>query len=490
MDRSAIDALPHVPKWAVIGALWLWFAVALLTHSGARSPYSYIGAVVDLRAERIDGRVVNYDAPSVRPVTQFFFDATPVKFAEAHNLKLPLHSVIVAAAAGFLRSYTLANYVVNLLALWLLAYVAVTMADSLAFPRFATLVAALTCAFLPLYTTHIGQPMHYIVGMAVNFLVMLAAMAGARDPARLGILTAVLTLSYDPYVFIAALIVAFPFRRARDWAVYVAVALLPVVVWRGFLTLIGDEVVSPAIRDVYFKPVLAGWRLVLSAPRDYPLVPFANAQVGLTMSFEMALALIYWPVAIVCVAGLIRSRPPANRLLLALALLFVAGQLVTAAYDWENNPRRAIPLLFAFSCAYFFVVAARAHLRGWRIAFPGVMLLSLFLTMSDTFTGNPLAGYLPTGEAMKDPPKKMLAVADSHLDTITYPKLMRDEPARWWDMPSARVGRPAVFLFANVFLMMMIVALLHVLRERALLPRFLPAAVTIAFLLSLGARFV
>ena len=489
MHRPA-TALPHVPKWAVLGALWLWFAVALLTHSGADSPYSYVGAVVDLQMQRIDGLVVNHDAPSVRPVTQFFYDAADVPFARAHNLKLPLHSLLVAAAAGFVRSYMLADYLVNLLALWLLAYVAVTLADSLASPRAATLIAALTCAALPIYTHYIGQPMHYVVGIVVNFLVMLAVMAGVRDPLRLGILTAVLTLSYDPYVFIAALLVTFRWKRLRDWGVYVAASLLPVIVWRGFLDLISDDVVSLKIRDEYFLPVLTGWTSLHS-----PLTPFLNGHLGITMAVEMALALVYWPVLLLCLIGLATTQPPAAgrrppTLLLALVAFFLLQQIATAAYDWENNPRRAIPLLFAVSCAYFAVVRAKAHLRAWRIAFLAVLAVSLFVTLSDTFTGSPLAGYLPTGEAMKRPTKEVLAVGESRLDLRSYPKLMADHAPRWWDMPSARVTRPAVFLFSNLFLGAIVFALLHLLRERALLPRRLPAAFAVVFLLSLAARFV
>lgn len=468
-----------MPKWAIIGALWVWFAIALLTHSGARSPYSYAGAVVDLQMQRIDGLVVNHDAPSVRPVTQFFYDATDLPFAKAHNLKLPLHSLLVAAAAAFLRSYLLANFLVNLLALWLLSYVVVTYAESLQYPRTATLVAALTCAFLPLYTHYVGQPMHYVAGVVMNFLVVLAAMAGVRDPLRLGILTAVLTLSYDPYVFIAAIAVTLRWRRLQDWGIYIATSLLPVIVWRGFLGLISDDVVSLKVRDEYFQPVVSGWLSL-----DSLLAPFVNAHLGLVMSVKMALALVYWPVLVLCIIGLVKTKP--HPLLLGLVGFFVLEQIVTAAYDWENNPRRAIPLLFALSCAYFAVVRAKVHLRPWRIAFVAAMLVSLFVTMSDTFTGNPVVGYLPTGDAMRHATKQVRTVGESRLED--YPKLMRDERPRWWSMGRARVTRPLVFLFANLFLGLIVFAFLHVLRERALLPRFFPIAFAAVFVLSLVAR--
>ena len=482
--------IPGVTKWAVIGALWLWFAIALVSHHGAASPYSYAGAVVGSTMHRINGFVVNHDAPSVRPVTQFFYDAANLDLTTAHNLKLPLHSFLAACVAGFVRSYIGANDVVNLLALWLLSYVAVTFAESLAFPRPAILIASLTCAFLPVYTHYIGQPMQYIVGITVNFLVILAVMAGVRDPLRLGVLTAILTLSYDPYVYIAALVtwiaITLHWKTSREWGIYAAASLLPAIVWRGFLTTLGSQTVSTQVRGQYLEPVLSGWMRVITEPLSHLLSPFVNTHVGVVVSVEMTLALIYWPVLLLCVIAL----RPRFSLPLLLALFFVLEQLVTAAFDWEINPRRAIPLLFAFSCAYFVVVREKVHLRPWRLAFIAVMGLSALLTLSDALTRNPVVGYMITGEAMRDPTKQVTQVGESALERGHYPKLMRDEERRWWDMPPARVTRPLLFIFANVFAGTLVAALLFVLGERALLPRYVPIAVTAVLLVSLGARFL
>ena len=477
-----------MPKWAIIGALWLWFAVALFTHHGAASPYSYASAIAGWPAQRIEGLVVNADAPGVRPVTQFFYDATDFDFELGHNLKLPMHSMLVAAIAGFVRSYVLANDIVNLLALWLLAYVAVTWAEAMAYPRAATLIASLTCAFLPFYAHYIGQPVQYVLGLAVNFLVMIAVMSGTRDPVRLGILTAILTLGYDPYVFIAALLtwialtVRWPHRYDR--VTYLVTAFLPVIVWRLFLRAISTEVLSGKIRGEFFDPLLAGWIGALLDPLENLLTPFVNAHLGIVVSVEMTLAMIYWPLVVICVIGL---RPRLG-LPALLVLYFVLEQIAVAAYDWESNPRRAIPVIFAFSIAYFVVVRAKVHLRPWRIAFITMLVLSAFLTMSDTLTGNPVIGYIPTGEAIRDPTKHIVTVGESRLDS--YPRLMRDEPLRWWDMGRARVTRPAVLAFANLFVGAFVVALLFILRSRALLPRYLPAAAGVVLLLSLVARFV
>ena len=67
---------------------------------------------------------------------------------------------------------------------------------------------------------------------------------------------------------------------------------------------------------------------------------------------------------------------------------------------------------------------------------------------------------------------------------------MEDEPTSWWDTPPARVSQPLVFVFANLFAAGTLVALLSLLRERTLLPRYVPWATALLILASLTARFL
>ena len=476
-----------LPKWMVVGVLWLWFALALATHFGARSPYSYVAATVNLPAARISGFVVNADAPNVQHATRFFYQAADVPYEETHNLKLPMHSMLVAAMASFVRSYALANYLVNLLALWLLSYVAVTLADERGISRATSLIAGLTCAALPVYAHYIGQPMQYVVGIAVNFLIVLAAVAGVRDPLRLGLLTGLLLLSYDPYVFLAALVawVLWTIRwpRVRDYALYVALSLVPVLSWRLFLYFVSGGAGSTDVREKYLVPVLVGWLRVFVEVGDHPLAAFLAGHVGIIVAAHMTLALIYWPVLLLCIAGLLLSRPrwADAWLVVALAAFFLLEQMVAAAYDWENSPRRAIPLVLAVSFAYFYVVERH---RRWRVAFVLVMLLSVFVTMSDFLRDRLTVGFIGTGQAITAETKQVLEVERARHAP------MQDAARRWWDLSSARVSRPLVLAFANLFVAAFAVALLQILRERALVPRWLPAATGAALLASLAARFV
>lgn len=503
MDEAAPPTvLPSIPRWVVVGVLWLFFAVALVTHYGANSPYAYVVAVMDESTARLSGFVVNGDAKKSVSSVFFFYDGSDVVYSEAYNLKLPIHSLLVATAAAFLRSYTLAQYLVNLFSLCLLSYVAVRLADSFRYPRSATLIAALTCAALPLYTHYIGTPKQYVVGIAVNFLIVLAAVAcardGVRDPLRHGLLMAVLTLSYDPVVFAAGLlcwvVVTMRWRRVREYAVYLAAAFGPLLVWRGFLYAISAGTVSDEIGEDFFEPVFRAWKNFFLDPRDHALMPFRDGYYGIVSSVHMLLGLVYWPVVAACVAGLFVTRArlrefSGNTLMLLVALMFVLEQMVAGQYVWENQPRRAIPLVLAVSYAYFHVVREKIGLQAWRIAFTVIAILSLFLTFADTLRRTPLIAYLATDVAVNGPAKD-LVLYDTYMSPETYPKLVKDENPRWWDMARARVTRPVRFLFANVFVAAFVVVLLQLLRERALVPRLLPAGFAVAFLLSLGARLI
>lgn len=501
--RAQVTGGAGPPGWAVVAALWIWFAVSLVTHHGAASPYSYVCGVLGTSAASISGFIVNPDALTVVHATRFFYEGADVPFSSAHNLKLPLHSFLAAVAMSFLRSYMAANLLVNLLSLWLLAWVAVTLADRFHLPRSATLLAGLTCAALPLHTHYIGQPMHYIVGVCTNFLVMLAAVEmerdGVRDPFRLGILTAVLALGYDPFVFLAA-ILWWIVRRVRwtsvrDQVVYLAVSAAPILVWRLFIHLASGGRQSTALQQSFFEPVREAWHGMLWHPVQHGLEPLAAAHVGLAFSGLMLLAQVYWPVLAVCAVGLLTARgrlsgSPGGALLVALAVFFLLEQCASAAWDWENHPRRAASLLLVVSFAYFAVVARHAGQRGWTAAFSLVFALSTFLTFADTLTGSPLVGYVQTGEAMKAPQKDLVRIAASRLDRKTYPRLMSDGERKWRDTGAADVRRPLLFLLTNLLPGILAVAFLSVLKSCRLVPRWTPAVAAGAFALSLLVRLL
>ena len=500
---------PRIPRWIIVAALWSWFTLLLFTHWGERSPYSYGPALFSVHSVRVDGVVVNPDAPTVVHVTRFFYDAETVPYKQAHNLKLPIHSFLVAAVAAYTRSYLLSSALINLLSLWLLSYVAITFAESLAYHHVSILIAALTCAALPMFPHYVGQPMQYTVGIALNYVVMIALLAlcrdGIPDPYRIGLLTAVIIMTYDWYVYAAAIItwILFHFRfpRRKDYGIYAITAFGPYIIWTGFLRLDGflrlvsADTASTQIQDKFFRPVFSAWLQIFRYPGKEPLTPFIAGHLGIILTIHMTLALIYWPLCLLCIGWLIATRPQsrgfADRwLLVYLAAFFVLEQLGTAAFDWENNPRRALPLVFVFCCAYFAMVERRMEHRAWRIFLASAVVFSMFLAIADTVLQNPVIAYLEMGEAMKDPTKTALAVNWQRLENDSLPELTHDLRPQWFDTARADVKSPATFLFANLYVLALIAAFLHVLEERRLVPKALPAIVMIILALSLGVRFL
>lgn len=491
-----------MPKSAIILILCAWLALLTLTHLGARSPYSYGWAVMgsSVPASRISGAVVNPDALPLVSVAMFFYDATPVKnWEDAQNLRLPMHAFATSIVAGITRSYLFASYAVNFLFAALVAWAAVNAAERFAIRRSATLVALLTAFTLPIYVEYLGQPMHYVVGVAVSFLVVLSILALTEDDARnpwiAGIATAILLLNYDPFVFLAALVAYFlfirGFARRRDYAIFLATALTPALVWVGYLRWISQAMMSHNIQRRYFAPVIAAWSDVVRHPIHNVLVPFVASHIGLHAAFREIVALIHWPLLVVCVALLIHLRPRlADQRMWIVALLpvaFVLEQMAVAAWDWELNPRRAIPVALAFGVSYCYVVNAMWPRRGWRIAFLALLAGCAFLAMADTITHSPMLAYVHSGQGVREAPQQAIAYQGQRLDDkATMPMLADDQPIVWRDLRRAALpeGQIASFAFAQFFNVALLVALFWLTARARILPRWTPAVAVAIWLIS------
>jgi hypothetical protein len=449
---------------------------------------------------RMFGAVVNPDAKVVQPVTRYFYDAeTPESWGNSPNFRLPFHSFVVATLGAFTRS-SLASYeLVNLGALMLLVAVAVNFALRRGLPLLPATVAIATMAALPWIATYTAQPMHYVVGTAINILCVIAAMAlpddDLRKPWLSALLGAIVMLNYDAYIFAAALAIYAMFvlrlRRALDYAVFVVTAAAPVVIWTQFLRLLTHDTLSRMIERTFIQPVAAAWLEVVKHPVIYALRPFIASHIGLQIGTRLLLAMVYWPVLAVCIAAAwkLRQRPaPLVSLLLAI---FALHQMVTAGWDWENNPRRALPAVFAIGVAYCWLAARLWPERRWRIAFVAALAISCALTMADTLLHTPVVQYLTTGQAMQMHPKDAITFGYMRFDNGTMPTLMHDEPLVWHDLPPARIASDtaAKFAFAQVFNAAFVCALFWLLARAQLLPRWAPALAAAVWIAS-AVRFV
>jgi hypothetical protein len=480
---------------ATVALLAAWALLLLATHHAQRSPYTYIS---ELTSEFIDmGRVAAPDALTVLPVTRFFYDGTPpADYAKAHNLWLPLHSFAAAVGLSFIRDYLWANSLVNLAFLVILAAAAVRfgLRHNLRPP---TLLLGLATLFaLPPVVACIGQPLHYVVAPAITFLMMLAAMAldddDLRNPWIAGALTAVLTLSYHWYAFVAALVAYLAlvrFRRRRDDVLYVFAAAMPVILWEVFLRAVTAGRASTTIRNALVLPVLYEWAEFFHHPIDRVMMPLIATHVGAAVAFHQVISLIHWPllIAAACAVWILRPRLP--RLLVLLVLFFVLEQLASAAFDFENSPRRAFPFLFVFACAYCWSVDRLSQRRAWLAVFLGLFAFTSFFAFADVVFDRGGGAFLYVGEAIQLPKDAM------RYESRTLPRepegVARDPQTELRAaFPAARFHFSWPFVIAQLFVAFWMTTAFWIAARARLLPRAAPWFATGVWMLSLAARAI
>lgn len=499
---TAARARP-LSKHAVVAIVWLWLAVVTCTHLGARSPYSYGWGLFDEPAVRISGAVVNPDAIPIAMATRFFYDASPVRWEwyGAQNLRLPLHSFASATIIAFTRSQLIGSLVTNLLFAGLLLLVAVNLAERFEIDRRATLVCLMTVVTFPLFVEYMGQPLHYIVGFTASFLVVLSLlMLPEADLTGVagGVALAILALNYDPYIYLAAVVCWLVFIRrfpsTRRALIVIAAAALPVAAWSLYLRVASDGTMTTHLRRWFIAPLLSGWLDFFMDPVGRILVPFVASHIGVHVGVHQLISMIPWPLAATCIWLLIRFRPGLrDRRLALLALLpmfFFVEQMVAAAWDWELNPRRAIPAVLSFAVAWLWTAGKVWSERRWRLVFVALLLLSSALALADTLLSNPTITWLHTGQAIRQKPQDAMDVVDRKLDE--FPAVMHDETIVWNDMPSARIAASRVGAFAagqSVGLFLLIGVLWLVARAQ-LLPRAAPLIAAGVWLLSAIVRFL
>ena len=497
-----------LPRAVVLGILFVLIAILLVTHTGASSPYTYGYAIFDTRAPRLFGVAVNGDAPSVVAVTQFFYEPGPVDFHTAHNLYLPLHSFLTATLMAFVHSYFAASYLVNLLTAWLLAFAIVRLAEQAGLSRWATLMATATFFSLPLWPHYLGQPMQYSTGSAINFLVVMIAIAlvwrGLATPASFGVLTAILMLNYDWYVFGAALatyvVLARVCRTYRDFLIYAAIALFPPMLWNRFVVFISSGHSSTRIRDEFTTQVIASWIDLIARIGAGPLRPFVATTAAVKLGFAEIVAMIYWPLLLACFFALRAARRrgetqpnAAARIAQLIVFWFVVEQIFTAAFDWENNPRRALPVILAFGIAYAFAVDANWSSRLWRATFAVLLAMSLCLAFADTLFRSPLVTYYDSGQATNAEPKEILERSELHLTRQEMPELLIGDQTDWRAPGPARVkdrGWWPPFAAAQLSVVAAILALAWLAARAALVPRWSAAAFGGVWVVSLIVRWL
>lgn len=526
VPMSSKAAPPSRAPAAVAGRVWFRVAVpmavfaliagvTLATHLGAHSPYTWGFPVlgVEEHASQIDGLHVNPDSLKLRVVqlTEGFFLPCGIDIQSA-NVAMPMHSFFVAIVLGFARHYMLASIAANMLALLALMYAFTRTCLELELPVGATILAGANALLLPWVAHYLSQPLHYTFAVSLNFLVALAivrlAQRGDRSPWVFGILAATMTVNYDWYVFVPALglflLFFHRFERKLDYAKFAVVAVAPLVAWKALVAYASNgSKVNDQRGTEFFIPVREAWTTILKGPVEHALEPFVISHIGLDLAVRMTIGLVYWPLLVVVIFLVLRQRPslkahPWAWFPILVVLVFVAEQMGTGAFDWENNPRRALPVVFAFSVALTFAVAQIYASRAWRAAFVGLAALSFVLTFSDRIMKNPVVQMLEMGEDARAEPKWPMKMYAKRLtleatpilpvDAPTFTKFESKCPLRKADTPGA-ARAPVEFWLSQLLLGGVLAGLVASFRRLRWLPKHGPAVLAALFALSLLARF-
>ena len=127
------------------------------------------------------------------------------------------------------------------------------------------------------------------------------------------------------------------------------------------------------------------------------------------------------------------------------------------------------------------------HPRRGHIAFIALLIGCGFLAMADTITRSPLLAYVHSGQGVREAPQQAIAHQDQRLDDkATMPMLADDQPIVWRDLHRAALpaGESVAFAFAQLFNVVLLVALFWLTARARILPRWTPAIAVAIWLIS------
>jgi hypothetical protein len=517
--------------------LWALAALVVVLHLGVHSPYTYAWTAFggDIAVSTLEGQHVNPDALSIWPLTVGFSAPCGIAY-HAPNVLFPFHALCASVFVTLTGSYMLGQWLLNGAAIALLVWALTRACLARGYSKGAVAVAGVLVVTTPWIACYAGQPLHYLFAGCVSGCVVLAALemarAGDRNPWRWGALVAVLTLTYDWYVFVAALAIYalayLRFTRPRDALVFLGAGFAPTVLWHGFLSAAGGDQLSTRVAHTFLDPIRDGYVDLLSHPIGHALDWYMLPHVGLDIGARAVLDAVGWPLALATVVFAWRLRrsttsSPGTKMTYLLLGLYVAEQAAVALLDVENSPRRALPAVCAVLLAAAWIAARAWSSLPSRVALVALALVSVATSLSDRLTDNPAIQLLDMGEVVRGEPKLPAILVDRGGDPGAPTRsaaLPADDPvplgtfrpvcgrlvdqsqgrgayaqklvvreARPADASNKTLGqRLAEFAAAQALLVALGAALLVPLKRVGLVPRYAPHAAGAALLVSYVVR--
>lgn len=480
------------------------------THMGTNSPYTYVIPIVKGHSTpNIDGHFVNGDVKAVTPVTKYFYFPRIRKMPDrAINFFTPPHSYLVAIVTSFTRSNLISNYIANLLFVFLIIVVAVNYAWRSFVSPINILLTGMIVLSLPYFSHYIGQPIQYIVDPTLSFMIILCVLAlarmGVKNPYLFGLLTGFLGLNYDPYIYVFALFVFFilfyRFPKLWHYGVYFVLTFAPVYLWVRFLKWASHGHI-PQEQKAFFDAVIDGWYSVYLRPAKNLFLPYLASHIGIVTGIKHILANFYWPTLLIITAfifvysprfiKLVKRKNYQATVMIAIVIGFIGHQMATAAFDWENSPRRAIPLVLVFGFATSWILKQTSVTR-WRHLFGGILGLNILLSFADTIFKYVAIGLLPIGEFARGSVKQALDFNKIRLDSSTIANLGIDGTIRLGNIEKAIFHKKFLleFMVCQLVFTFFIFVVFYALGRARLLPdvsKYIFLGIT---LLSLVVRFI
>ncbi|MBK5093845.1 MAG: hypothetical protein JJE48_10075, partial [Actinobacteria bacterium] len=249
--------------------------------------------------------------------------------------------------------------------------------------------------------------------------------------------------------------------------------------------------------SLFLKPVINGWISYFKHPIKEFSLPFQASQIGLTAAFRQIIALIYWPLLLFTGYFLIKFRKKTKesklfKLVFLIFAVYLVEMIVTSVFDWENNSRRAIPVIFVFAFLFTYVIAKTIDYKKVKYVIVILLVISFALTFADVFVKDPSIQANQYGEVMRRGPKEVMKWYQLRLNRKSIPNLPRDRKLQFYKVQKARLSSINMvnFVFSQIFLFLVLLALFYFLYKAELLPEYSMWIFGTFFVASMIFRFI
>lgn len=472
------------------------------THMGAGSPYSWGCTVVNYHCINFDGHAANGDAEKNETIVKFFYEPSEANFYKMENIDVPFYYFLTSGIIGLTRSYAFSHYVINVVFLFLLFVVFSNLLIEFKMSESQIILSGLTILSLPFFTHYIGQQMYYISEVSISFIVLIITIKmtsiNYKNPWVFGFLGGILLINYEWYQYYFAIVIFLTFfYPIKNFKIFFIISGVIYCLWRYFLINFSSSGLNLISSHLFSEYIFPSWsKYFRNIPENF-IFPFLVGHTGLIFAFKMFLSHIYWPLTFFTIFYLLKLKPDLKNhrfgyLALAISITYLSLMIFIVPLEWEQNPRRFIPIIFVFSMAITYIIHNLNKFKnGIRILIP-LIIISFSLSCSDFIFRTPVVHSLQFAEFIKEGPKKIFDISEKKLNDQNMPNLPKNSALKTGYFPKAKYQAKFlnVFIFSQFFCFSLIFLLFYFLQKFELVKIKLTRIYTILYLMSLFIRFI